>query len=102
MKTILRFNPSAAAADPGWVVRPPLPTTSARCPGHCDSATVRSRRPGVATGGAGAGGTAAGGVATAGGAVGTDAGAVERSHRVNASTATVGMPRMVIVAIVER
>ena len=45
MNTIFRSSPSAAAAEPGWVVSPPLPTTSARCPGHCDSATVTSRRP---------------------------------------------------------
>ena len=47
MKTISRSSPSAAAAEPGWVVSPPLPTTSARWPGHCDSATVSVRRPGV-------------------------------------------------------
>ena len=62
MNTILRSSPSAAAADPGWVVSPPLPTTSARCPGHCDSATVTSRRPGRAAAG---GGAAAAAVTTA-------------------------------------
>ena len=69
MKTIFRSSPSAAAAEPGWVVSPPLPTTSARCPGHCDSATVTVRRP-RHRGDGGAAGVAAGV------AVGGDAGAV--------------------------
>ena len=84
MKTISMPSPSSAAAEPGWVVRPPLPTTSAMWPGHCESATLIGRRPGIgATVGsaadAGAAGTAAagaGGAAPAGGTAGRRRGRV--------------------------
>src|SRR4051794_18336352 len=57
MKVMWRSSPSRAAAEPACVSSPPLPTTSARCPGHCDRATVTERRFGF---GGGSAGTAAG------------------------------------------
>src|SRR5882724_10455615 len=75
MNVIVRSSPAAAAADPGCVVRPPLPTTSARWPGHCDSATV----------------TPFLGAASAAGAAGAP-GALVRSTRVKTTTAIVTIP----------
>ena len=91
----LRSSPSAAAAEPGWVVSPPLPTTSARCPGHCDSATVSSRLPGR---GAAVGTTAV--PATAGGGAPCEASALDRSWSVNATAAIDEPPNIPIKALV--
>ena len=43
MKRISSSRPSAAAAEPGWVLSPPLAITIGMWPGHSDSATLKVR-----------------------------------------------------------
>ena len=72
MNTILQVQPLGRGRRSRLVRSPPLPTTSAMCPGHCDSATITSRRPGRAPAGGGAavagGGSGGAGAAATGGA----------------------------------
>ena len=97
MKVIFEIQPCPAAAEPGWVVRPPLPTTRAMCPGHCDRATVTLRRPGTAVG-AGAT-TAAGAAAGRGGVTGCEA--LVRSTSVNTIAAIDGTTTRPMIPLAE-